>query len=43
MLILKVLAIPFTIIVDSVIAIAYLAASLFSDSEKLDKEEDNYD
>ena len=33
----------FTIIVDSVIAIAYLAASLFTDNKKLDKEEDNYD
>ena len=43
MLILRVLAIPFTIIVDSVIAIVYLAASLFTSSEKLDEEEDNYD
>ena len=43
MLILRVLAIPFTIIVDSVIAIAYLAASLFTDNKKLDEEEDNYD
>lgn len=43
MSILRVLAIPFAIIVDSVIAIAYLAASLFTNSEKLDEEEDNYD
>lgn len=43
MSILKVFAIPFTIIVDSVIAIAYLAASLFTDNKKLDEEEDNYD
>ena len=43
MLILKVFALPFTIIVDSVIAISYLAASLFTNSEKLDEEEDNYD
>ena len=43
MSILKVFAIPFTIIVDSVMAISYLAASLFTSSEKLDKEEDNYD
>ena len=43
MFILRVLAIPFTIIVDSVIAIAYLVASLFTDSKKLDEEEDNYD
>lgn len=42
MSILKVLTIPFTIIVDSVIAIAYLAASLFTDNKKLE-EEDNYD
>lgn len=43
MSILKVFAIPFAIIVDSVIAIAYLASSLFTDNKKLDKEEDNYD
>lgn len=43
MSILKVFAIPFTIIVDSVIAIVYLAASLFTASKKLDEEEDNYD
>ena len=43
MLILKVLAMPFAIIVDSVIAVAYLAASLFTDNKKLDEEEDNYD
>ena len=43
MSILRVLAIPFTIIVDSVMAIAYLATSLFTSSEKLDEEEDNYD
>lgn len=43
MLILKVLAIPFTIIIDSIIAVAYLTVSLFTNSEKLDKEEDNYD
>ena len=43
MLILRVLSIPFTIIVDSVIAIVYLAASLFTNNEKLDEEEDNYD
>lgn len=43
MSILKVFVIPFTIIVDSVIAIAYLAASLFTDNKKLDEEEDNYD
>ena len=34
---------PFAIIVDSVIAVAYLAASLFTDNKKLDEEEDNYD
>lgn len=43
MSILKVFAIPFAVVIDSIIAIVYLAASLFSDSEKLDKEEDNYD
>lgn len=43
MSILKVFATPFAIIVDSVIAIAYLVASLFTDSKKLDEEEDNYD
>lgn len=43
MSILKVFAIPFAIIIDSVIAVAYLATSLFTNNEKLDEEEDNYD
>ena len=43
MLILKVFAIPFAVIIDSAMSIVYLAASLFTDNKKLDEEEDNYD